>query len=428
MKRISRKCSYALPSFTRKAALIVLVLYSELFAADWLQWGGPKGDFTVESIGLAETWPESGPPRLWKRSLGDGYSSVLCKAGRLFTMYREKDNEIVTALDAATGETRWEHRYSRSIWSDMTKEFGEGPNATPAIAGERIISVGVAGQVRCLDAVTGELLWQKDLPAEYGRRKRREEYGYSISPLVYQEKVIVAVGGDQHGIVALQPQDGAVVWASEPTGVSYAQPVLTRIHGRDQYIFFSPTEVIALDPKTGKFLWRHPVVCDTENNLTPIVRCDESHVWAASQFAAGGGRLLQVTPGEGVYSVAEVWFTPKLRATHSTFIHLGDYLYGSIGGNDVSFFAAIDWRTGKIGWRQRGLHKALCLYADEKVIALDETGVLTIVKIAPSGLTVLDSAQITEAVSWTVPTLVSTTLFVRDRKNIMALNLARSEQ
>jgi outer membrane protein assembly factor BamB len=419
----NRSKTFPLPALP--VTVLVLVLVAELPAADWLQWGGPKGDFTVDVRGLAEDWPESGPPQLWKRRLGDGYSCVLSKGDGLFTMYREKDEEIVVALDAATGETRWEHRAARTIWPDMVKDFGEGPNATPTIVGDRIISVGVAGHVRGLDVRSGSLLWEHDLPAEYGRRKRKEEYGYSISPLLYREQVIVAAGGDKHGVVALNPKDGSVVWASEPCGVSYAQPVVTKLRGRDQYVFFSPTEIIGLDPGTGEFLWRHPVVCDSENNLTPAVRCDESHLWVASQFAAGGGRLLELAGGERGGSVAETWFSPKLRATHSTFINLGDHVYGSIGGNDVSFFAAFDWRTGRILWRQRGMHKALCLYADEKVVALDETGLLTLAKISPSGLSVLDTAQITEAVSWTVPTLVSTTLYVRDRKHIMALDLAK---
>ncbi len=425
MFRVMDSCTKAFKSVIRGVAISALPLvFSELRAADWLQWGGPRGDFTVEVSGLAEKWPEGGPTQLWKRPVGDGYSSVLAKGDRLFTMYRDKNDEIVVALDAATGETRWEHRYPRDLWPDMTREFGEGPNATPVITGERIISVGVAGQVRCLDLGTGALLWKHDLPAEYGRRKRREEYGYSISPLVYHERVIVAVGGDTHGVVAFEPKDGSVVWASEPSGVSYAQPLLTTLQRRDHYIFFSPTEIIALDPKTGAFLWRHPIVCDTENNLTPAVRCDDSHVWAASQFASGGSRLLKLSPRDGGYSVTELWFSPKLQASHTPFIRLGGHLYGSIGSTGLFFFVAFEWRTGKLAWRQRGIAKASCLYADEKLIALDETGLLTLAKISPSGLTRLDSAQVTESVSWTLPTLVSTTLIVRDRKHIMALDLA----
>ncbi len=410
----------------RAVAAIIVAISSTLRAADWLQWGGPKGDFTVDATGLADKWPEGGPKQIWKRTLGDGYSSVLVKGNTLYTLFREGEDEILVALDAATGTTRWEQRHPRTIWPDMTREFGVGPNATPAITGEKIIWVGVAGTVRCHELEAGKLLWEHDLPAEYGRRKRKEEYGYSISPLIYREHVIVAVGGDRAGVIAFRPADGSVAWTSEPVAVSYAAPLLTKLNGRDQYIFFTPTEIISLDPGTGKFLWRHPVVCDTENNLTPAMRCDDSHIWAASQFRAGGGRLLKVLPEGNGSSVSESWFTPKLQATHSTFILLGDYLYGSIGSNQLSFFAAFEWGTGKIAWRQRAMHKALCIYADEKIIALDENGVLSLAKVSPSGLTILDSTPLTEAVSWTVPTLVSTTLYVRDRRHLMALDLSRS--
>jgi hypothetical protein len=89
------------------------------FAQDWLQWGGPNGDFTVETKGLAEKWPTDGPRHLWKRLLGDGYSSILYKDDQLFTMYGEDKSEVVIALEARTGGTKWEHRYSREFWPEI---------------------------------------------------------------------------------------------------------------------------------------------------------------------------------------------------------------------------------------------------------------------------------------------------------------------
>jgi outer membrane protein assembly factor BamB len=418
-------CSKTFNMFVRGSVIMVLFI-SESHASDWLQWGGPKGDFTVESSGLADKWPEGGPKQLWKRPLGDGYSSVLSKNGRLITEYRVGDEAVIVSLDAQTGATNWEHRYAFQLWPDMEKSFGLGPNATPLIIRDRIVSISIDGHVRCLDFATGKLLWEYDLPAKFGRRKRVEEYGYSGSPLPYQNNVIVQVGGDHHAVVAFDPENGSVVWKSEPGGVSYAQATITSLAGRDQYIYFEPEGVVGLDPSSGRLLWRSAIEFNNGNHLTPIVQCDDNHIWVGSQFTTGGGRLLELSSGDRGLSVAEKWFAPKLRATHSTFICLGDHLYGSFGGNDVSYFMAVEWRTGKITWRQRGMHKALGLHADGKLIALDETGLLTLAKISPAGLTVLDSAQVTEAVSWTLPTLDSTTLFVRDQKNLTALNLAGS--
>lgn len=411
------------------ALILLLGVSAEGPVADpteWLQWGGPNGDFTIDSSGLADAWPEKGPRRLWTRFLGEGYSAILAKDGRLYTMVREGKEEIVVALDASTGKTIWEHRYEAEFWPDMVLRFGPGPNATPAIVGDRIFSIGINGDFRCLDLETGKLEYRHDLVAEYGRREREEEYGYSNSPVVYRDKVIVLVNGDEHGLVAFDPKDGSVVWKSVGSGISYAQASLVTIEGVDQLVFFSFTEVIGLNPDDGEFLWRYPCAPGNGNNLTPVFRCGENHLWVASQFDQGGGRVLKLTKKAGdskEFDVEQLWFNSRMRSTHWTSIPIGDYVYGSIGGNNSSFFCAVNWKTGALSWRRRGFHKCMCLYADGKVIFLDEHGQLGLAKVSPDDMELLASTPLTEAVSWTVPTLVGKTLYVRDRKNVMALDL-----
>jgi enterochelin esterase-like enzyme/outer membrane protein assembly factor BamB len=394
-------------------------------AADWLQWGGPNGDFTVEAEGLAESWPKDGPRTLWKRALGEGYSSILYKGGRLFTMYRDGEQEVVVSLDAETGKTNWEHRYEPVIWPDMTHAFGLGPNATPVIVGDRIISIGIGGQMRCLDLTSGKLLWKHDLPKEFGRRKRVEEYGYSNSPLHYRGKIIVLVGGTDHGVIAFDPADGSALWKSKPGGISYAPATLTTLGGQDQFIYFSPQGVVALEPSTGRLLWDSPMEFNNGNHLTPIVKCDENHIWVGSQFPSGGGRLLAINYRQEKWTANRVWFETYLRASHWTSIRIGDFVYGSIGGNSISVLTAFDWKTGEIAWRKRGFHKAQALYADGKFLFLDEAGQLVLTRVSPTGLEVLDSAEVTESVSWTLPTLVGTRLYLRDKEQILALELAQ---
>ncbi len=405
------------------AFVTVFALTTWAHAQDRLQWGVPAGDFKVHATGLADKWPDGGPKQLWKRTLGDGYSSILHKDGRLYTMYRDGDEEVVVALDAATGTTRWEQRSTPTIWPEMTRAFGLGPNATPLIVGDRLITIGIDGHLRCLDIASGKVLWSHDLPAEFGRRKRVEEYGYSASPLSYRDTIIVQVGGDHHAVVAYYT-NGSTVWKSDPGGVSYAPATLTKLAGRHQFIYFSPEGVNGLDPKTGRTLWQWPIEFNNGNHLTPIVLCDDHHIWVGSQFTSGGGRLLKITPGAETMGVEQLWLKKKLRASHWTAVRVGDTIYGSVGGNNVSFVAAFDWRTGKIHWRDRSFHKAQSLYADDKLIFLDENGKLVIAKVSPEEFKVLASAQVTEAVSWSLPTLVSDKLYVRDRKHILALDLS----
>ena len=208
------------------------------FDEDWTRWGGTNGDFRSDAGNLLDTWPPEGPKLLWKRPLGAGYSSILVKDGRLFTAYSANDEERVVSLDARTGETIWEQRYARKIWEEMRTGFGLGPNATPVIVGDRIVTIGIAGQLRCLDLATGSPLWKRDLAKGFGRRKRVEEYGYSASPPPYRKTVIVQVGGDDHAVIALDPADGSLVWKSPPGGISYGTASIRKLAGRDQFIYF----------------------------------------------------------------------------------------------------------------------------------------------------------------------------------------------
>ena len=238
----------------------------------WESWAGPSGDrrkATKEP--LANEFPEWGPKRAWKQELGGGYAGLLYRDGRLFTAHRDERTEVVVALSAADGTTIWEHRRAPERYDDMTEQFGAGPNATPLLLGDRLFAATIDGVLLCLAPSDGELLWQLDLHERYGRQKRQEEYGYSAPPMAYDGKLLIAVGGDQHAIVALDPANGEQLWGSPAERVSYAAPVLIEVEGQDQYVFFSPTAVIGMNPKDGSFLWSYPVKSWTENNLTPAL-------------------------------------------------------------------------------------------------------------------------------------------------------------
>ena len=400
----------------------------QLGAQDWLQWGGPNGDFTVKATGLSNQWPSDGPKILWKRALGEGYSTILHKNGKLFTMYSEGGNEIVISLDAKTGKTIWEHSYPRKFWDDMILSFGEGPNASPLIFNDRIITIGIAGEMRCLDLNSGKLLWKHNLPSEYGRLKRMEEYGYSASPIRYKNMLIVHVGGDKHSLIAIKPEDGSIIWKGGPGSVSYAQASVIKLAGQDQFIYFSAEGVNGLDPLTGKLLWHHTIPIHNGNHKTPIVQCDEDHIFVSSSFENGGGRLLKISGNSEKMKATKLWFETDLRGSCWTLFRIGDHIYGSAGMYSYSKFTAFEWRTGKILWQERGYTMAQCLYADNKAIFLDQKGFLSMAKVSPEKFEILGNVKMTEQVSWTLPTLTGTKLYLRDRKTILALELEKSDE
>jgi outer membrane protein assembly factor BamB len=257
-------------------ALTLVALLATAADSQWPQWGGPRRDFQAADVELDASWPESGPPRLWMRTLGEGYSAIAVVDGVLFTMYRrDDDTEVVVAIDAASGETRWEHAYEGSI-SGLNTGYGDGPHSTPLIHAGAVYTVGVRSLLLCLDAETGERRWSRDLWGEFDAEPRRR--GFASSPVVYQELLILPVGGDDgHGVMAFDLDTGAVAWKSQDVGPTFSSPILIDVDGQDQLVSFGSTDIIGLDPASGERLWSHPH--PTQYNVNAA-----TPVWGAGQL------------------------------------------------------------------------------------------------------------------------------------------------
>lgn len=389
--------------------------------AQWTQWGGPKGDFKVDAKGLASTWPEEGPKKLWSRELGEGYSAILADGGRLYTMYRAEGKETVIALDAKTGKTLWEQPYESAPHETHVMQFGDGPRSTPLIVGDRLYTIGIAGKMHCLAKEDGKVYWSKDLWSDLGGTALN--HGYSSSPILYKDFIIVLVGGEGHSIVALDRLSGSVVWQKHDFENSYSTPKVITLEGHDHLITFMGSEIVGLDPTTGDLQWSYEIGNQWKQNVCPPVWGPDNHLLFATPEA--GARGVKLARNGDKVQVKELWSTRKIQFYHTNAIGIGDYVYGSTGGSTggPAFFAAINTRTGEIAWRERGFAKATSLLADDKMLILDEDGQLALATVSPEKLTVHAKANILEKVAWTAPTLVGKTLYVRDKKMIHALDL-----
>jgi outer membrane protein assembly factor BamB len=96
----------------------------------------------------------------------------------------------------------------------------------------------------------------------------------------------------------------------------------------------------------------------------------------------------------------------------------------SSGDFGPAFLTALNIKTGAIAWQDRGFARAQLLYADGKLIILDEDGTLALATVSAQGLKVLARASILQNIAWTPPTLIGKTLYVRDRKTIAAFDLS----
>jgi len=416
-KRILRKATWL-----SVGLLLWLSADASAQTANWPQWGGPQRNFMVDAKGLAETWPAGGPKRLWSRELGEGHSSVVADAERLYTMYSKGEQEFVIAMEAATGKTVWEKSYAAPT-TGLRLENGKGPHSTPLVVGDLLFTVGVIGKMQAFEKQTGKVVWSHDLYQEYGGTRMGR--GYSCSPLAYKNMVIVTVGGAGQSLMAFDQKTGAVVWKTQSFGLSPSTPALINVDGQDQLVIVLADHVVGLNPNDGALLWQHPHACDWGLNITPPLWGPEGgdNILFISSAYSGGSRALQLQQSGGKTTVKELWASRRMRVHHGTMIRLGDLVFGSSGDFGPAPMTAIDVKTGAVAWQDRSFPKANFVYADGKLILLDEDGQLAMVSLSPQGMKVISKAAVLERTAWTPPTLAGTTLYARDRKTIVALDL-----
>ncbi|MFQ5492074.1 MAG: PQQ-binding-like beta-propeller repeat protein [Phycisphaerae bacterium] len=402
------------------AASCLAVFGSSDTLGQWKQFGGPGQAFKADGGKLASDWPDQGPPTIWRRELGEGYSGILADSGRLFTMYRAEDKERIVSLDAATGKTLWEHGYDAEPREGHGKKYGIGPRATPLLTGGRLYTIGMAGLMHCLDATDGKVLWSHDLAKEFGANALFG--GHASSPIEYKDNIIALVGGKGASIVAFQKKDGNVAWKNLSFPNSYCTPRIMKIHGQDQLVAFMGSEVIGADPDNGDLKWQFPCQNEWKENIALPLLVDEDTVLISSVQV--GTYALKIVQTGSRFEAQKAWFTKKIQFYHGNSVQVGDYVYASSGLRAPHFIAAFNGKTGKIAWRERGFAKANVLLADGRLIILDEDGNLALATATPQDLVIHSKVKLLEKVAWTAPTVVGRKLYVRDQSHILALDLS----
>ncbi|MGH9905682.1 MAG: PQQ-binding-like beta-propeller repeat protein, partial [Pyrinomonadaceae bacterium] len=358
--------------------------------SEWPQWGGPGRDFVSNSKGLATSWPQTGPKQLWSRELGQGHSAIVVEGNTLYTMYSQGEQEVVIALAANTGKTLWEHKYD-SPTAGIDYEFGLGPHSTPLLVGNLLYTVGSVGKLHALDKKTGKVVWSHDLYQDLGGKKMGR--GYSCSPLAYKNTIILTLGGQGQTLAAFNQKDGKVIWKNLSLDMSPASPILINVDGQDQVVAFMGKEIAGLDPNNGELLWSHPHVTEWGLNISNPVWGADNLLFLSSAYS-GGSRALKVTQKDGKSTVSELWFHRRLRLHHTTAIRIGDYVYASSGDFGPAFLAGVNIKTGELAFQDRSFPKSNFLYADGKLIILDEDGNLALATVSPAGLKVISKVSV----------------------------------
>jgi outer membrane protein assembly factor BamB len=386
-----------------KLGLVLLAWFGFLggsSAVDWPQWRGPNRN-SISSERVNAAWLAEGPKVLWRASVGTGFSSCSVCQGRVYTLGNASKQDTVWCLDALTGKEIWKHSYP----SELGPQYYEGgPGSTPTVDGNRVFTISKWGDVFCLDAGRGTVLWQRDLRKD-GLKPNR--WGFAGSPLIWRDLVILNAGAAG---AALDRTTGQVVWSNGANAAGYASPTLFKPGGKEVVLIFAAKHLIGLDPRTGSERWRYfwETGWDT-NNTDPLIYGDRILI---SSFSRGCA-LLSVPEGKPVV----IYDSKVLRNHLSPGILLGDYLYAFNGeARQETDFRCIHLPTGELKWARKDPAFGSLICADGKLIVLSEKGELLLGEASPTEFKALARAKVLSGVCWTPPTLANGRLYVRNAK------------
>jgi len=396
-----------------------------LLADDWPQWRGPQRNAVSPEIDLLPSWPEGGPRTVWHASgLGQGYASVTISDGRVFTIGNHEEDVVCVALDAETGAQHWTCRIGTTSRNSCS---------TPTVDGDRLYALAPDGELVCLNAESGEFVWRRHLPNDFGGRMPGR--GYGESPLVDGNWLVCTPGGPEAMLVALNKRTGAVVWKSKMPdigpvgydGAGFSSIVITQGAGIRQYIQLVGRGVIGVATDDGRFLWGYNSLANRTANIpTPVARGDL--VFAANGYNTGSVLLKLVPAGARGVSAQEVYRLSgsRFQNHHGGVLLLGDYIYGGHGSNN-GLPTCIELRSGRVKWKRRGpgVGSASVVCADGQLYFRYQNGIMALIEATAEGYRLNGTFQIPGAGgdSWAHPVIAHGRLYLREKNELWVYDL-----
>lgn len=391
-------------------------MYS-LGAERWAHWPGFRGtdrDGIIHGLRIETDWSSSPPVELWRRPVGPGCSSFAIQGDLLFTQEQRGEDEVVSCYSMTTGEPVWKHSDAARFWDSHA---GAGPRATPTFYDSCLYTLGATGILNALDAVTGTVLWSRETTSD--TKAMFLEWGFTGSPLVVNDLVIVALAGK---LMAYDLHSGDLRWVGPDGGSGYSSPHLITIDGIQQVLLVSETGLTSVVPADGTPLWEHEWV-EGEKIMQPAI-CDNGDLL----FSAGmrkGMRRIGVLNGPGGWSSEERWTSIRMRPNFNDFIIHKGYLYGFDGPN----LACMDVEDGSRKWKGNRYSGQLLLLADQDLLlVLSEEGEIALVEAVPDSFHELARIQAVEGKTWSHPALAGNVLLVRNSQEMVAFRLAVAEK
>jgi outer membrane protein assembly factor BamB len=385
-------------------------------AADWPQWRGPARDGSAPGAELPAPLPAE-LRLVWQAEVGAGHASPVVAGARVFVHTREGEDEVIRALDLATGREVWRHADPTPYtMNPAAMKHGKGPKSTPIVAGDTVCTLGIAGRLSCLEAATGRVRWQHDFAGRFDATA--PDFGTAMSPAVVGGRLVAHVGGLEKGaLTAFDLASGKEVWRWDVEGPGYASPIEATFDGVAQIVTQTRAHVLAVSPESGEELWRVPLKTPyVQNIVTPIVHGD------TLIYSGLYNPVVAVRPGRdgaGKWTATEVWRSAEVSMYMSSPVLLGGALIGFTEKRSGQLFA-LDAATGRTLWlgEPRQGDNAALIAADDRLLVQNVSGEIAIGAVGADGWKPEKRYTVADSATWAHPALVGDRLVIKDAQAV----------
>jgi len=384
---------------------------------EWPGFRGPARDGVIRGLRINSDWAASPPTQIWRRPVGPGWSSFAVQGDLIYTQEQRGDEELVAAYRFSTGEPVWRHGSPVRFYES---NGGAGPRATPTIADGRVFAHGATGIVKALDAATGKLLWSHNAADDTGTPV--PGWGFSSSPLVIDDAVIIAASG---ALIAYDAGTGAMRWVMKSRGGSYSSPHLLNTNGVNQVVLMGGRGTTGVAVADGAVLWENAWVGAPMVQPASLPGGDLL-ITSADAMGGLGVRRLGLTQGPGGWVVAERWTSRGLKPYFNDYVIHKGHAYGF----DGNILSSVNLDTGERAWKggRYGNGQMILLADQDLLLVTSEEGELALVSATPDKYTELARIPALNAKTWNHPVMVGDVLLVRNGEEMVAfrLSLART--
>jgi len=343
-----------------------------LAAQNTIQWRGENRTGVYNEKGLLKSWSEGGPQLLWHYDgLGEGHSSVAIDAGKIYVTGLSNENGTLYVLDM-NGKLLNKKDYGKE-WS----ENYDGPRGTVTVNEGKLYIASGAGFLVCLDQNTLNILWKKDLVSDFG--SKNITWGINESPLIVNEKVIFTAGGKEHNVVALNKNDGSLIWSCAGEGdlSAYCSPLYVGDRQVPQVVTMTANHILGIDISNGKKLWSHEQKNKWSVHANTPVYAD--NMLLCTSGYGKGSVMLRLT--NGGRSVEKVWELAEIDSRIGAMVKIGGYVYGS--GDANKFWFCVDWQTGEVKYKDKTLAVGAVIANEDMLYCYSDRGEMALVKATP---------------------------------------------